>query len=313
MIASQNPKISICIPAYNQTFYLEKLLASIKKQTFTDYEVIISDDSTNPDAKLLANSYGFGDKLKYFRNPVPLGSPANWNAAIEKATGQYIKIIHHDDAFATEDALGEMLSYIEANNYDYIFCDTRIVNVKDEGKGRIHTIRKLRRTIQKPWLLFFGNSIGAPSTLLFKKEAFHHLQYDTGYIWLVDIEYYARLFQLSANGSNISKPLVVTHEAMEQRLTSVILANFELQIKEHILLYNYLSPKANRVTRFFMQVNLARLFLRAKTKNKELLKKFDRSPAYMQLYFSTLRFKPFYAGYYLLTRSLDLARKILFY
>lgn len=313
MINSESPKISICIPSYNQTIYLERLLQSIKIQSFTDYNIIISDDSSTDDVRQLVSRFDFGARLKYFKNPVALGSPANWNAAIERATGKYIKIMHHDDAFAGEDSLSKMVSYIEANDYDYIFCDTRIENIKDPSKGRIHKIRRFGKTVRKPYRLFFGNSLGAPSTLLLKRDSFFHLRYDTNYIWLVDIEYYARLFYLSPHGSFINKPLVITHEALEQRLTTSILLNFDLQIKEHILLYNSLAPKATGMTRFFMQVRMARLFLRAKTNNRDVLKNFYRHPKYLQAYFSTLRSKPFYFAYYFLTRSLDLLRKILFY
>ena len=39
-------KVSICIPAYNNEQSVRRLLASVEKQIFQDYEVIITDDST---------------------------------------------------------------------------------------------------------------------------------------------------------------------------------------------------------------------------------------------------------------------------
>jgi glycosyltransferase involved in cell wall biosynthesis len=313
MISSESPKISICIPSYNQTIYLERLLKSIRIQHFSDYEIIVSDDSTTPAVKDLVVRYDFGNRLTYFKNPASLGSPANWNAAIEKAGGKYVKLMHHDDTFADENSLGDMVSFIESNDYDYIFCNTRVENVKDPEQGRIHKIRKFTKTLKRPYLLFFGNSIGAPSTLLLKRELSFQLQYDPRYIWLVDIEYYTRLIQASRNGNFINKPLIIAYEAMEQRLTSSILQNFDLQIREHVLLYNLLAPKAGGITRFFMQVCMARLFLRAKTCNRNVIDNFYSRPGYLQIYFSILRLKPFYFIYYLLTRSLDLLRKIFIY
>lgn len=38
-------KVSICIPAYNNGQAVRRLLSSVEKQTFKDYEVIITDDS----------------------------------------------------------------------------------------------------------------------------------------------------------------------------------------------------------------------------------------------------------------------------
>ena len=42
-----NPKVSICIPTYNNAEEVERLLQSISVQEYKDYEVNISDDSTN--------------------------------------------------------------------------------------------------------------------------------------------------------------------------------------------------------------------------------------------------------------------------
>ncbi len=34
--------------------------------------------------------------------------------------------MHHDDAFTNDTALAEMMNFIEANGYDYIFADSKI-------------------------------------------------------------------------------------------------------------------------------------------------------------------------------------------
>ena len=47
----QVPFISICIPAYKNTTYVGRLLDSISEQTFTDYEVVVTDDSPDDSVK----------------------------------------------------------------------------------------------------------------------------------------------------------------------------------------------------------------------------------------------------------------------
>jgi glycosyltransferase involved in cell wall biosynthesis len=50
-------EVSICLPAYNQTKYLIKTLDSIVSQTFQNFELIISDDSTTDDVESIVNTY----------------------------------------------------------------------------------------------------------------------------------------------------------------------------------------------------------------------------------------------------------------
>src|SRR5438477_7380483 len=115
MLPNTHPTVSICIPAYNQTTYLEKLLESVTRQKFIDFEIIVSDDSTTDEVSNLLSNFNFGRKLKYFRNHPSLGSPENWNASIRQATGQYIKIMHHDDLFTSETSLSEMVDFLETH------------------------------------------------------------------------------------------------------------------------------------------------------------------------------------------------------
>ena len=78
---SNRPKISVCIPIHwmkNWQFFLGRCLESIEKQTFTDYEIIITKN---------------GNMAK------------NTNEAIQKATGDIIKILYMDDYLAHPDSL----------------------------------------------------------------------------------------------------------------------------------------------------------------------------------------------------------------
>ena len=92
--------ISICIPAYKRTDFLQRLLDSISIQTFPDFEVIVSDDSPDEAVGRLCAQYSSRFTLHYFRNERSLGTPENWNAAVKQAGGTWIKIMHDDDWFA---------------------------------------------------------------------------------------------------------------------------------------------------------------------------------------------------------------------
>lgn len=105
-------KVSICIPAYKHIDFLRRCLNSILEQRFTDYEVVITDDSPDDSLQKLVEEYS-DERIKYFKNKKALGSPLNWNEGIKKANGEYIKILHHDDWFSSPDSLEKYVRLLD--------------------------------------------------------------------------------------------------------------------------------------------------------------------------------------------------------
>ncbi|MCK5283834.1 MAG: glycosyltransferase [Nanoarchaeota archaeon] len=82
-------KISIVIPALNEENYLQKLLQSIKQQTFKDYEVIVADAGSTDNTVNIARRYG--------AKVVKGGMPAiGRNRGAEAAKGDFIFFIDSD-------------------------------------------------------------------------------------------------------------------------------------------------------------------------------------------------------------------------
>ena len=86
--------LSICIPAYKNTTHLERLLESVKQQSFCDFEVVITDDSPDDTVQQLVSTFANSLPIRYFRNQQQLGTPENWNESIRHANGKWIKIMH---------------------------------------------------------------------------------------------------------------------------------------------------------------------------------------------------------------------------
>lgn len=190
------PKVSICIPAYEQVRYLERTLDSVASQNFTDLEVLVSDDSVSDAVEELTQrmAHRFEGRLRYVRNSPSLGSPGNWNAAIHNTSGAYIKIMHHDEWFMAPDALEQMVSAMEAHGADVVVSG---VHVEVESTGRRWTLMpdSSERTALEalPAKLLLANTIGPPSTLLYKRSL--GLDFDPAFKYLVDVEFYIRLLQ----------------------------------------------------------------------------------------------------------------------
>jgi glycosyltransferase involved in cell wall biosynthesis len=103
------PKISIAIPTYeafgNGLNFIKKNVDSFKKQTYENLELVISDHSVNDDIKNYINSINESD-IKYIKNENDRGLQVeNMNNAIINCTGDYIKLMNHDDYMESEDSI----------------------------------------------------------------------------------------------------------------------------------------------------------------------------------------------------------------
>ena len=229
--------VSICIPTYKQTEYLHKCLESLLAQDFKDYELIISDDTPNDTIEQFLK-YVLQDKTyTYIRNTPALGMPENWNSAIKKAEGKYIKIMHHDDFFTQTNSLRLMVEAIENQQASFLFCQTDVWYSKT-NTHRLHQISEKQLTLlkKKPEFLFFKNMIGAPSaTLCVNNKAF---VYDKKFKWLVDIDFYMQYLFHKQKWVYLDKALISTIHDTEGQVTGTVIDDKSIQIREHILLFN---------------------------------------------------------------------------
>ena len=89
-------KISVCIPSYNHAKYISHTIESVLNQSFTDFEIIISDDNSQDNSIEIIKS--FKDKrIKLIENKQNQGPSVNANIAIENASSNFIALIASDD------------------------------------------------------------------------------------------------------------------------------------------------------------------------------------------------------------------------
>ncbi|HXB45078.1 MAG TPA: glycosyltransferase family 2 protein [Puia sp.] len=190
-----NPLISICIPAYKRTEFLKRLLDSISIQSFQDFEVIVTDDSPGSDVEQLCIPYKSKFLLSHFRNNQPLGTPENWNEAISKATGQWIKLMHDDDWFSGRDSLQAFADRIKANPHvSFIFSAYSKIYLDEAKTEDIYVPFFRYRLLKKnPVTLLSTNIIGPPSVVLHLNNK--KFVYDKKLKWLVDIDFYIRYLE----------------------------------------------------------------------------------------------------------------------
>ena len=90
------PIFSIVIPTRDRPNLLRDAIKSALEQEFDDYEIIVSDNSTNSETEKVVSEFQ-SKKLKYFRTPKPLDMPKSWDFALSKANGKFITFLADDD------------------------------------------------------------------------------------------------------------------------------------------------------------------------------------------------------------------------
>jgi glycosyltransferase involved in cell wall biosynthesis len=94
-------RVSIGLPVYNGERYLEDALKSIREQTFTDYELIISDNGSTDRTEEICRRYASIDpRIRYYREDVNRGATWNYNRLLDLTTAPYFKWAAHDDMIA---------------------------------------------------------------------------------------------------------------------------------------------------------------------------------------------------------------------
>lgn len=252
-------KVSICIPCYKYPEDMKQLLDSIEEQTFADYEVIITDDTRDDSIKELVDSYtSIKNRIIYQKNRKQLGHIHNWNEALKKATGEYIKIMFSDDWFSGKDSLQKMVSLLDENPEAFIaFSGTEQVMRKRRGDET--SIEKRERAASKTFIsllqedyrnLFLGNEIGAPSATIYRAcDVF----FDEKSNWASDMFLYFDILKEHPKFAYTEEALISIGEA-ETQYTNMFEKYDERKFEDYQYLYQKYNLKSSEKCRqYFLE------------------------------------------------------------
>ena len=195
-------KISVCIPTYEMegkgTMYLESLFQTLQMQTCRDFEVVVSDHSVGKDIEGLCESKDLD--INYIRNKEKRGSSsANLNNALMNAKGEIIKILFQDDYLCDSSAL-ELI--YESFDEDTFWVVNGSVHTHDDIDFFNPIIPRYNSNIH-----LGNNTISSPSVLAIRNEEV--FKFDENLLWLMDVEYYKRLYDEYGLPQVIERFLVV--------------------------------------------------------------------------------------------------------
>ncbi len=227
------PHISICIPAYQRVDYLKRLLNSISIQTYKSFEVIISDDSPDESVQQVLKDYSELN-IKYYKNEKPLGTPANWNFAISKAKGEWIKLMHDDDWFSSAESLAIFANHLNPKHKFIFSAYTNVFeNIDQKNQPKFSSSIWRKKILHEPGVLLADNIIGPPSVTLIHSSIKE--QYDERLKWRVDIEFYMRILQQEKSFFYINE-LLVNVGVSDSQVTQSCIYNPSVELPEGFIL-----------------------------------------------------------------------------
>jgi glycosyltransferase involved in cell wall biosynthesis len=108
------PLVSIIVPCYNQSHYLNDALNSILSQTHSHWEcIVVNDGSTDATAQMAGEWAAKDSRFKYISQG-NRGLSAARNAGLEQAAGEYIQLLDADDLLET-DKIRHQIAYLNNN------------------------------------------------------------------------------------------------------------------------------------------------------------------------------------------------------
>jgi len=119
------PTVSIGLPVYNGERYLAESLEALLAQTYTDFELVLSDNASTDGTEAICREFAArDDRIRYVRQPVNIGAGPNHNFVFDVSRGRFFKWASHDDLYAPElvekcmQALEEHPEMVLAHSWD---------------------------------------------------------------------------------------------------------------------------------------------------------------------------------------------------
>jgi glycosyltransferase involved in cell wall biosynthesis len=132
-MVNDKPRLSIGLPVFNGDNYLAEALDSLLAQTYSDFELIISDNASTDKTGEICQAYAARDKrIRYYRNETNLGGAYNDCRVVALARGEYFRWAGHDDICDPE-LLARCIEVLDQEP-DVVLCYPKTTIIDEKGQ-----------------------------------------------------------------------------------------------------------------------------------------------------------------------------------
>ena len=183
------PKVSIIIPVYNGSNYLEEAIDSALAQTYENIEIIVVNDGSNDKGATEQIARSYGKKIKYYHKENG-GVATALNLGIKKMTGEYFSWLSHDDLYY-QDKIEKQIDFLAKLNYKKIFLYSNYSILRDgQITPVVHNHEMLTR---KPKYSMLRGCVNGITTLIPKAILDEMGKFDEQLLCTQDYDYWRRI------------------------------------------------------------------------------------------------------------------------
>ena len=183
--------VTIIIPCYNKSKYIEDTIHSVINQDFNDFECLIIDDfSSDASVEVISTLIKNNDRLHLIKNLKNRGANYCRNLGVSKSKGDFIMFLDADDVITSNCISSRVLNLSKSKDLDFgvfpvgtfnnIIGDSKFIWNKFKGN---HINRFLYHDL--PWLI---------CSVMWRKESFNKTKgFCEDFFRMQDVEFHTRL------------------------------------------------------------------------------------------------------------------------
>ena len=161
----EKSKISIILPNYNSSKYIEETLSSILNQSFKDWRLIIIDDNSNFETKKILEKFKNNKQINIILLNKNKGAGYCRNLGIQISNSEYISFIDSDDTWEAE-KLEEQFNFMKKNEYDFTYTQYSTFKMNNEKK----ILKKITPPKKMSYESFINDTSISTSSMMLKKK-----------------------------------------------------------------------------------------------------------------------------------------------
>lgn len=198
-----SPAVTILIPVYNCAGYVSEAVESILGQTFDDYELLIINDGSTDNTSSIIEQY-VDQRIMLVDRPHE-GLISALNKGLELARGDYIAIMHADDASHPK-RIQKQIHFLKRHP-EIGILGTAYDTVNLAGR-RLYRVSMPKNDLQVRWFCLLGSPFGHP-TVVMRSSVLqaNELKYEETFDIVEDYFLWSKVLS-HTKGANLSTPLL---------------------------------------------------------------------------------------------------------